>query len=82
MALIIRSYLCGAMLGVACLAVSSGCSQPAASKLPAAVPTPVNPWFADATAELGLDFQHDPGPVDGKYFMPQINGSGAATFRL
>ncbi|MGI8980704.1 MAG: CRTAC1 family protein [Pirellulaceae bacterium] len=30
------------------------------------------------TTELGLDFVHDPGPVDGKYFMPQINGSGAA----
>ena len=37
-------------------------------------------WFQDVTAEYGLDFVHDPGPVDGKYFMPQINGSGAALF--
>jgi hypothetical protein len=26
----------------------------------------------------GLDFIHDPGPVDGTYFMPQSIGSGAA----
>ncbi|MBC7856124.1 MAG: VCBS repeat-containing protein, partial [Pirellulaceae bacterium] len=42
--------------------------------------TPAAPWFADVTTELGLNFTHDPGPVDGKYFMPQINGSGAALF--
>jgi hypothetical protein len=34
-------------------------------------------WFHDATSEVGLDFVHDPGPV-GRYFMPQIMGSGAA----
>src|SRR5262245_7624905 len=37
------------------------------------------PWFADVTAEVGLDFVHDPGPV-GHFFMPQIMGSGAALF--
>ena len=37
-------------------------------------------WFADATADAALDFVHDPGPTDGSYFMPQINGSGAALF--
>jgi len=37
------------------------------------------PWFADVTAEAGLDFVHDAGPVD-TYFMPQIVGSGAALF--
>jgi len=36
------------------------------------------PWFADVTREVGLDFVHDPGPIDGKYFMPQSIGSGAA----
>lgn len=38
------------------------------------------PWFADVTTEVGLDFVHDPGPVDERYFMPQIVGSGAALF--
>ena len=38
------------------------------------------PWFADATAELGVDFVHDAGPVDGKFFMPQAIGSGVALF--
>src|SRR5262249_59744765 len=36
-------------------------------------------WFADVTAEVGLDFVHDAGPV-GHFFMPQIMGSGAALF--
>jgi len=36
------------------------------------------PWFADVTKDMGLDFVHDPGPVDERYFMPQIVGSGAA----
>jgi hypothetical protein len=34
-------------------------------------------WFQDVTAEVGLDFVHDPGPT-GTYFMPQIMGSGCA----
>jgi hypothetical protein len=39
------------------------------------------PWFVDVTAEVGLDFVHDPGPLPaGRYFMPQIMGSGAALF--
>jgi hypothetical protein len=37
-------------------------------------------WFVDATDEVGVDFRHDAGPVDGKYFMPQIVGSGIALF--
>jgi hypothetical protein len=36
-------------------------------------------WFEDVTAELGVDFVHDPGPV-GSYFFPQVMGSGAAVF--
>jgi hypothetical protein len=38
------------------------------------------PWFVDVTEESGLRFVHDAGPVDGRYFMPQIMGSGAALF--
>jgi hypothetical protein len=40
-------------------------------------PAPAEPWFLDVTGEVGLDFVHDAGPT-GKYFMPQIMGSGAA----
>src|SRR5687767_10204512 len=51
---------------------------------PAAAPPPDEgpggpPWFADVTAEVGLDFVHDAGPT-GHFFMPQIMGSGAALF--
>jgi len=35
------------------------------------------PWYVDVTADVRLDFVHDPGPV-GSYFMPQIMGSGGA----
>jgi hypothetical protein len=38
------------------------------------------PWFQDVAADTGLDFVHDPGPIDNRYFMPQIVGSGAALF--
>jgi hypothetical protein len=34
-------------------------------------------WFRDETAQLGIDFRHEAGPI-GRYFMPQIMGSGAA----
>jgi hypothetical protein len=47
-------------------------------------PTPPDatepPWFVDVAGEAGLNFVHDPGPVDGRYFMPQIMGSGCALF--
>jgi hypothetical protein len=56
-----------------------GCRKPSA-RLPAAEAEP--PWFKDVTDELGLDFVHDPGPLDGKFPMPQIVGSGAALFDL
>src|SRR5439155_27270473 len=36
-------------------------------------------WFVDITADVGLNFVHDAGPP-GRYFMPQIMGSGAALF--
>jgi enediyne biosynthesis protein E4 len=38
-------------------------------------PGPV--WFEDVTAGVGLTFTHDPGP-GGKYFFPEIMGSGGA----
>jgi hypothetical protein len=64
------------LLGIACCLLS-GCTQVA---VPKAETTTQPPWFADVTAEVGLDFTHDPGPIDGTYFMPQIMGSGAALF--
>src|SRR5581483_10934621 len=36
-------------------------------------------WFGDITADVGLAFVHDVGPL-GQYFMPEIVGSGAALF--
>jgi hypothetical protein len=38
------------------------------------------PWFEDVSDEVGLDFVHDAGPQDGKYFTPQQMGSGCALF--
>lgn len=71
-------------LGVLICAVTSvavlGCGEPPPSRPPSSAVTQRPPWFANVTDNLGLDFNHDPGPVDGKYFMPQINGSGAALF--
>jgi hypothetical protein len=57
--------------GLACW-LSGGASRPARPACP--------PWFDDVTEQVGLDFVHDPGPLDGRYFMPQIVGSGAALF--
>src|SRR5260370_42609007 len=62
------------------LVVAAGCRQPAS--VPSTPPeTPAEePWFEDVTAKVGLDFVHDPGRIDGSYFLPQIIGSGAALF--
>src|SRR5215212_518062 len=46
----------------------------------ATAPTPpADPpgWFRDVTSESGLAFTHDAGP-GGRYFLPEIMGSGAA----
>jgi hypothetical protein len=56
-----------------------GCRPPPAEQPEEAGPAGP-PWFADVTEAAGLDFVHDAGPVDGKYFLPQIIGSGAALF--
>jgi hypothetical protein len=69
----------GILLGVS-LIWSLGCArpQPAAQPIPADNTTRAAPaWFRDYTAAVGLDFIHDAGPV-GRYFFPQIVGSGAA----
>ncbi len=39
-------------------------------------------WFVDAARELGVDVRQDPGPQDGKYFMPQIVGTGVGLFDM
>jgi hypothetical protein len=60
----------------ACLASALGCRGPAPEPAaPAPVDDPI--WFRDDTAAVGLDFRHDAGPV-GRYFLPQVIGSGAA----
>src|SRR5690242_7348670 len=64
----------------ACLlpaALSLGCHREAAETAETA-PTIDDPvWFRDDTDKVGLTFQHEAGPI-GRYFMPQIMGSGAA----
>ncbi len=59
------------------LAISSGCSPPAIPTVdePSA---PRDPWFVDASDSSNLHFTHDPGPLDNRYFLPQIIGSGGA----
>jgi hypothetical protein len=64
---------------VASVALHQGCGKP--------VPSESNrlagpPWFEDVTAARGIDFVHDPGPLDGSFFMPQIVGSGCALFDM
>jgi hypothetical protein len=58
------------------LALSPGCK-----KLPAPDPDEQAPaWFEDVTDRLGIDFTHDPGPLDGTLPLRQIVGSGVAVF--
>jgi hypothetical protein len=60
-------------------AAGLGCAGQPPTPAPATQP-PV--WFEDVTRQVGLDFVHDAGPVDGRYFMPQIMGSGCALFDM
>ncbi len=62
------------------LLAALGCNgrPPAPAVAPPGDAGPV--WFRDVTAEVGLDFTHDAGPADGRYFLPQVIGSGAALF--
>src|SRR5947209_2757268 len=57
--------------------VASGC--PAGLSVPAGQPANAPPWFREVTEEVGLHFVHDAGPF-GRYFLPQVIGSGAALF--
>ncbi len=71
----VRSLGAGLALPAALLCLTAGCRRP----------DPVSPaeadagpaWFEDVSLQSGLDFRHEAGPV-GRYFMPQIMGSGAA----
>jgi hypothetical protein len=69
--------------GIFALAIawSAACSS-STSKPGAASSSPEPPWFADVSEQVGLDFTHDPGPLDGNYFMPQSIGSGAGVIDL
>jgi hypothetical protein len=61
---------------LAALALFLGCTRTEPTTLDP--PPPTGPaWFQDVTTEVGLDFCHEAGPV-GRYFMPQIMGSGLA----
>src|SRR5687768_16770530 len=69
------SALGGVLLGV----LLTAC-EPSAEVRPDISPRELRAeWFLDATAEVGLEFRHDPGAV-GSYFFPQIMGSGVALF--
>jgi hypothetical protein len=71
---------CALAVAAAAVPLFLSCQRPT-PPTPLTVELPaVPPWFEDMTDEAGLDFVHDAGPVDDKYFMPQIIGSGAALF--
>lgn len=74
------NVMCRLLVALLCCLVCLGCGQHS-EKEPTQQPTVQQPaWFADATAKSQVAFTHDPGPIDGQYFLPQINGSGAALF--
>lgn len=68
------------LLTIAPCLLSGGCGHHPDRQTPTPEIASQLPWLEDATTELGLDFVHDAGPIDGQYFLPQINGSGAAVF--
>lgn len=53
-----------------------GSSQPAVSQL--AVRPEIVPAFRDVAAELGVEFESFPDAVPGRFFLPEVMGSGAA----
>jgi hypothetical protein len=60
------------------LLLACGCSREPATTATPAPAEPAGPeWFADVTAQVGVKFHHESGPT-GKYFMPQVMGSGVA----
>ncbi len=65
-------------LGVLLAGLFTGCGEPAPSGF---VFSDEGSWFEDVTEEVGIDFDHDPGPLPGEgdpHFMPQMAGSGGA----
>src|SRR5206468_41742 len=58
------------------LILAVGCHRAGPAATVAAGPV----WFEDVTDAVGLQFTHDAGPADGRYFLPQVIGSGAALF--
>lgn len=62
------------------MASSAACSSSTTTKLGPA--SGEYTWFTDVTEEVELNFLHDPGPLDGSYFMPQSIGSGAGVIDL
>ncbi len=68
----------GALLLASCL-LQGGCRPVSPSENSSARPE-ADPWFADVTSKVGLDFVHDAGPAPGQYPLPQIMGSGCALF--
>jgi hypothetical protein len=73
----------GVVVGVAALLVVVWYKYPTPQIVDPPEPAPTGPvLFEDWTEKANLRFVHDAGPLprDGKYFMPQIMGSGAAAF--
>lgn len=57
-----------------------GCDRNSKSTIASVPAEPTGPeWFEDVTAKSGVAFRHQSGPT-GKYFMPQVMGSGVALF--
>jgi hypothetical protein len=71
------AVLLGLVLALGSLLEGCGRLEPTPPS-PAAPAEP--PWFQEITADVGLRFTHDAGPIDDRYFLPQIIGSGAALF--
>src|SRR5437868_4938046 len=69
-------FSAGLCITLALVGSMSGCRGRVADS----APQPAEPcWFVDITDQAGLHFIHDAGPA-GRYFMPQVIGSGAALF--
>ena len=70
-----QAIVCGMLCLLVLVCLFVGCRKPTPP-----ADSPVAAWFEEVTAEVGLDFVHDAGPADDRYFMPQITGAGAALF--
>lgn len=64
-------------LGLLSFALTSCSSPPPPSPEPDAAQPPGPAWFADVTEAVRLDFRQHAGAT-GRYFMPQVMGSGLA----